>query len=611
MSVILKAQNLKAENLIELEAALHSEQFIAVRRRIFRQLLESMIYEGIIQPDSTVIAPGIEEFRVEGRDLTQKPVWYICYGKRKKSFNRIRLSKQPVLRIDGKCQIEANSLNTFLLEICSLLEVDVERLSTFVDEIEQTLLKDTIAQYRRHQLPHLTRDGSYDDLEADVMDAHPYHPCYKSRMGFDLVENVQFAPDFKPEFSLFWLAIHQENLSVSVSQHLDRDNFIQEEIGQPDYSIFIEKLKSIGCEPEYYQLLPVHPWQWRKQISSKFYQEIVDKKIIPLGEGTNKYRPQQSIRTLANQTFPHKAYVKLPLSITNTSTSRILAPHTVDNAAKISDWLASIYQRDTYLNSELRLILLKEFLGISYKNSHLSSREQQKVYGILGTIWRESIVNFLEPDQRAIPFNALCHIDIDEQPLIDPWVKRWGLKHWLEQLLQVSILPLIHLLYAHGIAMEAHAQNIVLIHKAGYPVRLALKDFHDGVRFSRNLLSEPALCPDLKATPAYHARVNRNSFIETDNAIEVRDFLHDALFFINLAEFGLFLEENYDLEEDWFWSKAIEIIRNYQARFPQLSARFEKFDLFSATIQVEQLTKRRLFPENQIRIHSVANPLFK
>jgi len=599
----------KTQNLNELEAALHSKQFIAVRRRIFRQLIESTIYEGIIQPKSTVLADGVEKLQIEGRDRAGKLVCYVCYAKRTKSFHRIRLLKQPVVRVD-ECEAEANSLSTFLLEICSLIEIDVERLSTFIDEIEQTLLKDTIAQYRRHQATRLTRDGSYDDLEGDVMDAHPYHPCYKSRMGFDLVENLKFAPDFKPEFSLFWLAIRPESLSISCSKNLDYENFIQQQIGQPDYSNFTKKLKSLGCQPECYQFLPVHPWQWRKQISSKFYQDIVDKNIILLGEGTSKYRPQQSIRTLANRTSTQNAYVKLPLSIVNTSTSRILAPHTVDNAAKISDWLGSICQQDTYLNSELQLILLKEVVGISYSDRHLPKLLQQRVYGILSVIWRESIVNFLHPQEQAVPFNALYHIDLDGLPLIDPWVKRYGLNHWLEQVLQVAILPPIHLLYAHGIAIEAHAQNMLLIHQEGYPVRLALKDFHDGIRFSKNALLEPNLCPDLKATPAYHASVNRNSFIETDNLAQVRDFLHDALFFINLAEFALFLEENYGLKEDWFWSKVAEIIYNYQTKFPQLTTQFEKFDLFGATIQVEQLTKRRLFPENQIRVHSVANPLF-
>lgn len=41
----------------------------------------------------------------------------------------------------------------------------------------------------------------------------------------------------------------------------------------------------------------------------------------------------------------------------------------------------------------------------------------------------------------------------------------------------------------------------------------------------------------------------------------------------------------------------------------QVSERYETFDLFSPFVEVEQLTKRRLFPDTALRVHRVANPL--
>ena len=598
------------QELLELETILHSAQFISVRRRIFRQLIESLIYEDVIQAQSTVVSKDIIEFKVKGRDRAGQSVSYLAYGKRRMSFNRIRLLQEPILRIADNSKAEAISLATFLIEIFSFSDIDAGRLATFIDEIQQTLLKDAIAQYKRSQSSRLTRDGSYDDLEGDVMDGHPYHPCYKSRIGFDLTDNINYAPDFQPEFSLFWIAIHKENVCISTTDTIAPLQFIQHELGEKDYINFAEKLKTLGHNPEEYVFLPVHPWQWRSRISIQFIEAIAEQRLIPLGIGTDRYRPQQSIRTLANQTCPHKYYVKLPLSITNTSTSRILAPHTVSNAAKISDWLTKIHEQDRYLKQELKLILLKEVLGISYHNQNLSDIQQQQVYGLLSTIWRESLVTYLQADEAAIPFNALCHIDIDGYPFIQPWIEQWGIENWLEQVLKVTVLPLIHLLFAHGIAMEAHAQNIVLIHRSGSPTRIALKDFHDGIRFSRDALREPSLCPILQATPAHHARINRNSFVETDDIAAVRDFMHDAFFFINIAEFAMFLEDNYGFQEYKFWLKVTKIILSYQSKFSHLKPQFEKFDLFTETIQVEQLTKRRLFPETEIRVQAALNPLF-
>jgi len=282
----------------------------------------------------------------------------------------------------------------------------------------------------------------------------------------------------------------------------------------------------------------------------------------------------------------------------------------VENAAKISDWLYKIRERDPYLKEELQLVFLRELMGISFDTSARSSFEKETAYGVLGGIWRESIHLYLTEEEEAIPFNALYHCKQDGTPLIHEWVNQYGVENWVKQLLHVSITPLIHLLYGHGIAMESHAQNMVLIHKNGWPVRLALKDFHDGIRFKKDTLAEPSWCPDLIPTPDVHKKVNRNSFIETDDIELVRDFVHDAFFFINLSEIAFFFEEYYGVRETEFWKNADDVIKSYQTRFSHLKQRFTLFDLFAETIQVEQLTKRRMFPETEMRIQHVKNPLF-
>jgi siderophore synthetase component len=96
------------------------------------------------------------------------------------------------------------------------------------------------------------------------------------------------------------------------------------------------------------------------------------------------------------------------------------------------------------------------------------------VYGVLGTIWRESIHAYLQPQEEAVPFNAVTHVEVNGRPFIDGWVKEHGIERWLERYIEVSVVPLIHMLYAHGIALESHAQNMILVHENGFPKRLAL-----------------------------------------------------------------------------------------------------------------------------------------
>lgn len=187
-------------------------------------------------------------------------------------------------------------------------------------------------------------------------------------------------------------------------------------------------------------------------------------------------------------------------------------------------------------------------------------------------------------------------------------MERYGLESWSAQLLRVSVVPLLHLLYAHGAGLESHAQNMILILKQGWPTRIALKDFHDGVRYCPSL-PHPLGYPSIEYPPANHHGVNRNSFVEKEEPAEVKDFLLDALLFINLTEISLFLEKHYGLGEEAWWETLAGIIRRYQERFPELRERFEQFDVFSPEIEIEQLTRRRIHAGPGDCVQRAANPL--
>ncbi len=594
--------------LDELEAALQSERFLDVRRRIFRQLIESLIYEGVVQPETEPVGER-QIFHLAGRDAVGRPISYRCLGQRRFSFDRIRLETEPVIRVADGIVAEAASLSQFLVEIRELLGDGAERLAQCISELEQTLLKDTLAQYRRDREGKLLRDAGHDDVETGVRDGHPYHPAYKSRMGFDYLDNAAYGPDFCPAVRPLWLAVHRQWTRESASRRIDPLAFIRHELGEVIYERFTGEIRRRGYDPGDYLFMPVHPWQWREQVVASLFSDLRDGHLIPLGTAGDSYRPQQSIRTLANITTPEKAYLKLSLSIVNTSTSRILAPHTVENAPRITDWLQGIARDDRFLREEVRPVLLGEVLGAAYDRPSVDLGYPPATYGMLSCIWRESIHSYLAPDEEAVPWTALCHRDTDGHPFIMPWILANGVEPWVRRLLEVSIPPIIHYLYAYGIAFEVHAQNLMLIHHRGIPSRVALKDFHDGIRFAPAHLTSSHPAPDITATPASHARVNRNSYLQTDDPRDVRDFMHDAFFFINLSELALFLADHYGFEEEHFWSLARSVITGYQRRLPGLGERFALFNLFEPTIQVEQLTKRRLFPETEVRMHRVRNAL--
>lgn len=571
-----------------------------VKYRIIKQLVTSMIYEDIVpyemtqQGDRTQIEIEADNatYRVEVRELV--------------SFQRLELTS-PVWRITRDNEAKATvDYATMLREVPYTFEKNTEKIESFINELLQTELKDTQA-LRHKEMASGSVNLTFDALESYAMEGHPYHPSYKSRLGFTLADNLQYGPDFQPELTLKWIAIPKKFIEQTVSHTISPEQLIHQQLGDTVVQQFKDRLISAGKSLDDYAWLPVHPWQFDHIIANELAEQWINGDIILLGESNEMYTPQQSIRTLS-PIDESKYYIKVPLSITNTSTKRVLAPHTIENAAQITDWLKSIHEKDSYLNEKLKTVFLGEILGMSYINDNLSPEKREAIYGAVSVIWRENLHSYLTESEDAIPFNAIYSLDQENNAVIQQWIEQYGVEAWVKQFIKVAVQPIIHMLYYHGVALESHAQNMMLIHESGWPTRVAIKDFHDGVRFKRDLLSADAANPQLTDTPEEHKKINRNSFIETEDVELVRDFALDAFFFINISEIIMFFERQFDLSEHTQWAYVYEEIEQYRQIHPNLP-NYEQFDLFEKTIQVEKLTTRRLLEDTEIRIHHVSNPL--
>ncbi|WHS63030.1 IucA/IucC family protein [Pseudomonas sp. G2-4] len=583
-----------------------------VQQRVVGQLLQTLLYEDVLAYQCQPLEDGRYRFIVQGTDADQQPVQYRCNGLRSTSFELIRLDHASLERVDAEGQPRAPDLHQALAELLGAFEGSAH-LPRFIQELEQTQLKDLQARSQGYSAPRAAHLLDVDALEQHFMDAHSYHPCYKSRIGFSLQDNTEYGPEFATPIAVVWLAVAKSCGAMNHSNRMDFEAFIRQEAGEGRVQQLAKVLESRGQSPEDYWLIPVHPWQWENTIVANFYPELISGELIHLGVSHDHYKAQQSIRTLANASAPERPYVKLAMSMTNTSSTRILARHTVMNGPIITDWLQQLIATDSTARA-LDFVILGEVAGVSFSYDHLPASRASQAYGTLGAIWRESLHGYLKPGEQAVPFNGLSHVENrysggEQAPFIDAWIAQYGLQAWTQRLLEVTVPPIIHMLYAEGIGMESHGQNIVLIAKDGWPQRIALKDFHDGVRYSPAHLARPELCPTLVPLPSSHARLNRNSFILTDDVNAVRDFSCDCFFFICLAEMAIFLHQQYQLEESRFWQMTAKVITAYQAAHPQHRERFALFDVFAPSYEVEELTKRRLLGDGERRFKSVPNPL--
>ncbi|PFW58913.1 siderophore biosynthesis protein [Bacillus cereus] len=581
--------------------ALESEDYISVRRRVLRQLVESLIYEEIITPVRIKKEEQIL-FLIQGLDEDNKSVTYECYGRERMTFGRISI-ESLIVRVQEEKQ-EIQSVSQFLEEVFRVVNVEQTKLDSFIQELEQTIFKDTIAQYERNNKEEYIQK-SYDEFESHLIDGHPYHPSYKARIGFQYRDNFQYGYEFMQPIKLIWIATHKKYSSVGYENEVIYDKILIEEIGAHKLEAFMERIHSAGCDPKQYVFLPVHPWQWENFIIPNYVDHIQGKNIIYLGKSADDYCAQQSMRTLRNVTNPKRPYVKLSLNILNTSTLRTLKPYSVVSAPAISNWLHDVVSQDSYLRDESRIILLNEFSSVTY------DANKKSVYGSLGCIWRESVHKYLDAQEDAVPFNGLYAKEKDGTPIIDAWLNKYGIENWLQLLIQKAIIPVIHLVVEHGIALESHGQNMIFVHREGVPVRIALKDFHEGIEFYRPFLKEIDKCPDFTKMHKTYANGKMNDFFEMDRIECLQEMVLDALFLFNLGELAFVLADEYGWKEESFWMMVVEEIENHLRKYPHLKDRFENIQLYTPTFYAEQLTKRRLYLDVESLVHEVPNPLYK
>lgn len=573
-----------------------------VEQRVIKQLLQALIYEGVI---ATTIEQGC--FVINARDQNQQAVEYIAAGQHYLSFGLVRMDDQDVMRQDAAGQSSVAQLNQVIEEIVRAIP-DAAKLEDFIHELKRTFIHDVQSQQSLNEFSLPAAQHRYDVLETYLMAGHPYHPCYKSRVGFSLQDNLKYGVEYAQPIHLVWLAVHAALCSENASCSIDAEQFLQQQLSAAEIEAFHQILTAQGLNAAEYIWLPVHPWQWENTLVHTFFEEIATQKMVYLGRGTDGYIAQQSLRTLTNLQHPEKPYIKLSMSLTNTSSSRILAAHAAMNGPLITDWLQSLIDQSELARS-LDFAILREVHATAVDFTKLPASHARQAYGTIGSLWRESIHHYLKPGEDAIPLNGISHVQKDGQLLIQPWLETHGTEAWLEQLLSVVIQPILFLLHAEGIGSESHGQNIILVHQNGWPTRIILKDFHDGVRFHPEHLTHPDVYPDLHALPAEHAKANRMSFILTEDLNAVRDFSCACLFFVALSDIAITLQQQIGLSEQQFWQQAADIIHQFQQRYPEHQSRYEKFDVFAAQFCIESLTKRRLFGDAEVQLRLVNNPL--
>jgi siderophore synthetase component len=460
-----------------------------------------------------------------------------------------------------------------------------------IAELSSTLLSDTWQLTWGRPAAELADLAETNPLLVEgEMRAHPWLVANKGRVGFDSDDLARYAPEAQQPVRLEWLAAAPEIADQRTARGVDHATVVREQVGDEVWDELQWRAWKAGMpDPATAVYFPVHPWQWRHKILPLHAAQLAKGSLVPLGVQPARYLPQQSVRTMVDIDHPERRYMKLPLSILNTSVYRGLVRDRALAAPGLSDWIVDLADQDPFLK-ETGLILLGEVASVSVAHPSyetLPGAPYQHTE-MLGAIWRESVAGHLDQDEQAVTLAALLHRDPTGVPFLDPVIIRSGVTvaDWVDRLHGAVLPPLVHILYRFGMMFSPHAQNCLLVMAGHRPVRLAFKDFADDAVIASEVL------PEMGSLPA-DVRAALGSGVA---AAKLPEWLQGGLLLCVYRYLSELFEDQFGYPEAAFWASAARTLEGYHERFRhELADRFALFDLQSPTFAKLCLNRLRLF----------------
>jgi siderophore synthetase component len=543
-----------------------TEAWGAAGALVVHKMLGELSYEGLLEPAPdgaggwVLELPGDVRYRFRARRGAFES-WHVEPGSATR--NGEPATDPRTLVVDARERLGINGL----------------RLADVLGELTATVTNEAT---RIGRAPTAAELSTMDYDRADgYLTGHPRLVLNKGRVGFSQPDRERYAPESGTEFPLRWFGVHRDHASFRCVAELTEERLLAEELGE-QLPAFREQV------PGDYVLVPVHPWQADEIIGTLYAAELANGIVVPLGESTDRYRPHQTVRTLANASHPTRRDVKTAVSVRNTLVYRGLASAATLAAPAVTTWLRDISAADPLLGEKYRFELLGEVASVSVRHPLLGLLDElpYRFHETLGALWREPMRTRTGPGERAISFAALPYRGPDGESVIARLIRESGATagEWLGRLLDLLLTPLLHWLLRYGVGFCPHGQNLVLVtDDRGLPLRVAIKDFAQGV----DLLDEDV--------PEYAALATE----ATTHMLRwppqlLAQSLFSSVFAGQLRFLAEVLLDDLGYPRPELWAQVRAIAGRYREEHPEAATRFDACRLFAANVERVTLNREHL-----------------
>ncbi len=214
---------------------------------------------------------------------------------------------------------------TDLRYLLSLLTIELHDLvepaqwQVFLDEMDNCATHDVLSvrhmkQYNEHLAQTIYRSGQtslVDFLRAQysveqqvvffeqwAASGHPYHPCHKTKLGFNKQAALKFSPEFNQDITLHLVAIAKTAAHMaSLNGDLNYSEWFAQQFPE-QWLLWQENLQQHHLLGDDYLPMFIHPWQYENVVKKLFAPLIATKQLLILTDVGLITKASSSFRTL-------------------------------------------------------------------------------------------------------------------------------------------------------------------------------------------------------------------------------------------------------------------------------------------------------------------------
>ncbi|MBA1228879.1 IucA/IucC family siderophore biosynthesis protein [Pseudomonas viridiflava] len=337
--------------------------------------------------------------------------------------------------------------------------------------------------------------SGYLASEQGLWFGHPNHPAPKARLWPKHLAQETYAPEFQAKTALHLFEVPLDGLRISANGLSDTqvmEGFVDQAKARPGHA-----------------LICMHPVQAELFLQDRRVQRLIEQgDVVDLGTSGPLASPTASMRTWYIE--GHDYFIKGSLNVRITNCVRKNAWYELESTLIID----ALFQRLHTTRPETLggLSAVAEPGSLSWAPKGASESDDHWFREQTGAILRENFCRRSGPD-CSVMAGTLFARDLRSRPLVLEFLEGFkgralddeDLLTWFDQYQALLLRPVMALFFNHGIVMEPHLQNAVVIHDNGRPQQLLLRDF-EGVKLTEELGMkhiETALHPRVRQSMQY------------------------------------------------------------------------------------------------------------